>query len=170
MTYNTLYERFVDQGGDTVQGYVAYGLYKNAKREWVRSFEATHGRSPERNEVDAHVAGYTPQMISALEAQAKSILVEFADGAITSAKPGIVQDALRGSAWRSIGQSIAANALYTLILIVLAAVLFFAGVDLLGIQRQIGDGQLEPAAVTTPGRPVPSGQPPVSPSGTRSGS
>lgn len=35
MTYKTMYERLIDQGQNTVQGYIAYGLYKNAKRQWL---------------------------------------------------------------------------------------------------------------------------------------
>ena len=47
MAYNAMYERLVDGSSNPVQGYIAYGLYKSAKREWVRQFEAERGR-PQR--------------------------------------------------------------------------------------------------------------------------
>ncbi len=133
MTHNTLYERFVDQGGNQVQGYIAYGLYKSAKREWVINFKAANGRDPTSKEVERYVQTYTDQTIEAFETQAAGVLVGFADGAIADARADIVAEALRGSFWGSVWQSIFANALYTLILIALVFVLTFSGVDLLGL-------------------------------------
>lgn len=137
MTHNTLYERFVDQGGNQVQGYIAYGLYKSAKREWVINFKAANGREPNAKEIANYVQAYTEQTIEAFETQAAGVLVGFADGAIADAKADIVAEALRGSFWGSVWQSIFANAVYTLILIALVLVLAFAGVDLLGLFAKV---------------------------------
>ncbi len=133
MPYNTMYERLVDGSSNTVQGYIAYGLYKNAKREWIRQFEAEKGRAPRPAEVQGYVDAYTAQMRDVFEAQAAGVLAQFAEGAVSDAKPGIVEAALKGGFWRSVGQSIAANVLYTLGLIALVVVLKWAGVDLLSI-------------------------------------
>lgn len=43
MTHNRMYEQLVVQNGNKVQGFIAYGLYKSAKREWVRQYLADHG-------------------------------------------------------------------------------------------------------------------------------
>ncbi len=128
-----MYERLVDGSSNTVQGYIAYGLYKNAKREWIRQFEAEKGRAPRPAEVQGYVDAYTAQMRDVFEAQAAGVLAQFAEGAVSDAKPGIVEAALKGGFWRSVGQSIAANVLYTLGLIALVVVLKWAGVDLLSI-------------------------------------
>ena len=129
-----MYERLVDQGGNEVSGYIAYGLYKHAKREWVRNFEADHGgRSPDGAEQASYVATYTPQIMAALETQANSILAQFASGAVDDARPEILKEALRGSAVKAIGLSLVANGIYTLLLIALVLILRYAGVDLLGI-------------------------------------
>ena len=137
MTHNALYERFVDQGDSAVQGYIAYGLYKNAKREWFISFKATHARDPTADEVASYVSAYTDQMIETYETQAAGVLTAFAEGAVADARAGIVEEALRGSSWGSIGQSITANALYTVILIALVIVLALTGVDVLGLYEKI---------------------------------
>jgi len=133
MTYNAMYERLGEGGSNRIHGYIAYGLYKNAKREWIRQFEADNGRKPKVAEVKAYVDGYTPQMLEVFQSQAGSVLAEFADGAISEAKPSIVEEALKGGFWRSVIQSIAANTLYTLGLIAIVLVLKWAGVDLLSI-------------------------------------
>jgi hypothetical protein len=133
MPYNTMYERLVDGSSNTVQGYIAYGLYKNAKREWIRQFEAEKGRAPRPAEVQGYVDAYTAQMRDVFEAQAAGVLAQFAEGAVSDAKPGIVEHALKGTAWRSILQSILANAIYTLMLIVIVVILKRAGIDLISL-------------------------------------
>jgi hypothetical protein len=133
MPYNTMYERLVDGSSNTVQGYIAYGLYKNAKREWIRQFEAEKGRAPRPAEVQGYVDAYTAQMRDVFEAQAAGVLAQFAEGAVSDAKPGIVEHALKGTAGRSVLHSIIANAIYTLVLIVIVVILKRAGIDLLSL-------------------------------------
>lgn len=133
MAYNAMYERLVDGSSNPVQGYIAYGLYKSAKREWVRQSEAEKGRPPRAPEVKGYVDAYTPQMRDVFEAQAAGVLAEFADGAISGARPGIVEQALRGTTWRAVWQAITANAIYTLLLIALVVILERAGIDILSI-------------------------------------
>ena len=133
MTYNAMYERLVDAGSNQVHGYIAYGLYKNAKREWIRQFEADNGRRPKVAEVKAYVDAYTPQMIEVFRDQAGGVLAQFAEGAVADAKPTIVEHALRGNFTRALWQAIAANAVYTLILVAIVVILGWAGVDMLSL-------------------------------------
>lgn len=133
MTYNAMYERLVDGSSNTVQGYIAYGLYKSAKREWIRQFQAARGRAPRPAEVQGYVEAYTPQMQDVFDAQAAGVLAQFAEGAVSDAKPTIVEHALKGTASRAIWQAIFANAIYTLMLIAVVIILDRAGVDLLSL-------------------------------------
>lgn len=84
-------------------------------------------------EVKAYVDSYTPLTIQAFSEQAGGVLVEFAQGAVADAKPQIVEQALKGSLWRTIWQSIIANGTYTLLLIAVVVILRWAGVDLLSL-------------------------------------
>lgn len=138
MPYNTMYERLVDGSSNTVQGYIAYGLYKSAKREWIRQFHADKGRAPKPAEVQGYVDAYTAQMRDVFEAQAAGVLAQFAEGAVSDAKPAIVEHALKGTAWRSIWQAIAANAIYTLLLIGIVVILSRAGIDILSLANDAG--------------------------------
>src|SRR3989344_6942418 len=133
MSYNAVYERLVDGSSNTVQGYIAYGLYKSAKREWIREFETSHLRKPRPAEVQAYVDGYTQQMRDVFEAQAAGVLANFAESAVTDATHAIVEEALKGGFWRSGTQSIAANAIYTLVLVAIVIILKRAGIDLLSL-------------------------------------
>ena len=87
--------------------------------------------------VASYVSAYTDQMIETYETQAAGVLTAFAEGAVADARAGIVEEALRGSSWGSIGQSIAANALYTVILLALVVFLALGGVDVLGLYERI---------------------------------
>jgi alkanesulfonate monooxygenase SsuD/methylene tetrahydromethanopterin reductase-like flavin-dependent oxidoreductase (luciferase family) len=136
-----MYEQLVVQNGNKVQGFIAYGLYKSAKREWVRKYLADHGRSPKAAEVAAYVSAYTSQTIEAFEAQAAGVLSQFAGGVVADARPEIVEETLKGTFWKAVTQAIVANAAYTVILISLVLVLGAAGIDLLEIATTLAPGR-----------------------------
>jgi alkanesulfonate monooxygenase SsuD/methylene tetrahydromethanopterin reductase-like flavin-dependent oxidoreductase (luciferase family) len=106
MTHNRMYEQLVVQNGNKVQGFIAYGLYKSAKREWVHKYLADHGRSPKAAEVAAYVSAYTSQTIEAFEAQAAGVLSQFAGGVVSDARPEIVEQTLKGTFWKAVAQAI----------------------------------------------------------------
>ncbi|MGX9982012.1 hypothetical protein ACTHAX_19920 [Methylobacterium fujisawaense] len=117
-------------------GLIAYGLYKVAKREWVEGIRARHGRGPTAEELDAYAATWTDSMLTGLRERADSTLAAFGNVVVSEATPSIREDALRGSTGKAISTSIAANALYTLILIALALILAWSGVDLIGLVQK----------------------------------
>ena len=124
----------MDQGSSPIQGYIAYGLYKNAKREWITQFmAANNGRRPTPAQLNAFVGSFTAQTIQTFETQAAAALVEFADGAVAEQRPAIVEEALRGTFWSSIGMSLLGSLIYTVLLIAIVIALAVSGVDLLDI-------------------------------------
>ncbi len=80
--------------------------------------------------------------MSALRDEAAGALSAFAEVVIADERPRILEEALQGGFWRSVGSSMAANFFYTLVLIGLAIVLTLSGVDVVGI--------LERAAADSP--------------------
>lgn len=138
MTYNSMYERLVDQGDSKIEGYVAYGLYKHSKREWIRQFETDNNRCPTPDELKAYVSTYTAQPIIAIRTQAAGVLAEFADVAIEDAKAGILDEALKGSKWTAIWTAMVAAFLYTLFLLTALFILKHAGVDVLSLANSVG--------------------------------
>ncbi len=101
------------------------------------NFKNANSRDPTVDEIATYVSAFTEQTIATYETQASGVLVEFADGAIADAKSNIVETALRGSFWGSVYQSIAANMIYTAILLAVVVVLALVGVDVLGIYEKI---------------------------------
>ncbi len=94
------------------------------------------GASATPEEQDAYIATWTDSRLRGLEQQADATLAAFAETVVTEATPAIREDALRGTSGKSIGLSIAANAIYTLILIALALVLAWGGIDLIGLLQK----------------------------------
>ena len=138
VAYNDIFEKLVDRSDDAIRGYVAYGIYKQAKREWIQAFEAAHGGvGPTAEQTEAYVATWTPQLVKNATDAAESSLAEFAASAIADARPGIVEEALKGDGLKSVLLSMLAAFLYTLALIGLVILLKLAGVDLLSLLQAV---------------------------------
>lgn len=134
--YNPIFERFVDPNSPEVgqlPGMVAYGLYKLAKREWAADVWEREGRKPTEAELDAYIRTWTNSRIRGNQEQAESVLGTFATSIIEDASPQIREDALRGTFWQSVGTSMFAALLYTVLLLAIVIVAQVAGVDIVSI-------------------------------------
>jgi len=139
--YNPIFTRFVPQESETeepLQGLIAYGLYKIAKREWASRLWQKEQRKPNEEELKSYVDTWTDSRLKGVEQQAETALARYAEIVVEAATPQIREDALRGTTWKSIQLSIAANFIYTLLLIALFFVLRLAGVDLISILTSVG--------------------------------
>ena len=137
MSYNTLFETFVDNQPNKIKGYIAYGLYKRAKREWIQQKTIANGTPPGSADITAYAGMFTQQTIDTYFTQSEFALAEFADEAIENARADILRDALKGSAWKAIGLGVATNFVYTLILLGIVFVLKWAGVDFVGLVQSV---------------------------------
>lgn len=131
--YNPIFEQLVD--GDHNQeneliGIVAYGLYKQSKREWSSRIRSAEGRGPDSQELKAYVASWTPSRINGLRTEAAEILASFSGYVIETERPNILKDALKGRFWPSVVQSMIATLLFTVLLLVLYLILNYFGVPL----------------------------------------
>lgn len=138
--YNPIFTRFVaiEQGGDKqLEGLVAYGLYKVAKREWALDVWDRQGRKPSEDELSAYSASWTESRLKGLEQEAQTVLARFAESVVEANEPSIREDALKGTTSRAILQNMSASFLYTLLLLLLVVILAFFGVDILGLIEKI---------------------------------
>lgn len=112
---------------------VTYCLYKIAKREWATDFFRRNGRKPDENELDDYIRTWTPTRIAGVRKEAEFFVASFSGSVLEDNAPRIREDALRGTFWRSLGISVLAALIYTLLLIAVVIVLRFAGIDLVSI-------------------------------------
>lgn len=144
--YNDAFEKLVkidaegrvDLTVDHLTGLIAYGIYKQTKREYVAMWRAEFGHPPSEGDLRAWSQSQTgPTQLKGLRKNAAEILREYQRTAVVNATPAIQRNALRGAFWPSVRASMTGAALYTLSLILLSAALAFAGVDLIGIYQKI---------------------------------
>lgn len=152
--YNPLFDTFVKDGAskrERLQGLVAYALYKQAKREWA----AKRATKPTEAELTAYVETWTSSQsrLDGLTEQAGRILDAFGDDFVQAARPGIREEAIRGSFGKAVWSSVLGTFGYSLGLLGLLLILKFFGVDILGLAEKIGPDNKPPAAVTAPRAP-----------------
>ncbi len=95
-----VYDRIFDGEDSEIRAFIAYVLYERARREWVEEFQRERNGAPGEVEQRAYDATWTPQLIQNARNSADSILAEYADSAVTAARPAIVEEALKGQAWK----------------------------------------------------------------------
>lgn len=145
--YNKIFETLVsldaDGVGDTttdhVVGFIAYGIYKQMKREWFARYRRDHpGQRPSQAEIDAWSAAQMGStQIKGLLKQARLILEAAQDAAVAEATPQIEKDTLRQAFWPSVRASMIATFLYTVLLILSSFLLAFVGIDLLSVFEKV---------------------------------
>lgn len=131
-----MYEYLVDNAANDeheLVGLVAYALYKRSKRQWVEAHRVNKKRNPSDDELDQYIDYWTQDRLRGLRDEAASALAAFGDYVIAAERPNIMREAIAGTFWRSVSSSIMAAFIYTLLLIGVAFVLSYAGIDLIGI-------------------------------------
>lgn len=144
--YNPIFERLVDSAESDhaqLQGLLAYGLYKIAKREWASEIRVQQGRGPTDAELESYIATWTPSRLDGVLGEAAQILAEYANFVINDAEPRILRNAAKGSFRRSFWSSFWATTAFAALLAVLGIILVWQGVDVLGAAgRAITDTQI----------------------------
>ncbi|WP_297513632.1 hypothetical protein [uncultured Caulobacter sp.] len=121
------------RASDDIEGFIAYGLYKQAKREWLRGHEAREGRSPTVAEMRGFSRQWTPTTLKAFRETADSALSGYAQSVLEDETPAIERDALaRGRPlWKDVMIGVVSALTYSLILVIAAFLLKIFGNDFL---------------------------------------
>jgi hypothetical protein len=139
--YNPIFESLVDrpaEGEETIIGIVAYALYKLAKREWISDFRERNGRPPTDAEVREYQKMWTPSLLEGKKSEAVQIIAEFSAGIVDKARPSILKEALRGSAWRATSINILSSFIYTLLVLGVVLVIAATGWDIPALLQKFG--------------------------------
>lgn len=131
--YNPIFEKLVDGDHDQeseLVGIIAYGLYKQAKREWSADIRDDKERGPSGAELEAYVASWTTSRIEGLRTEAAEILASFSGLVIENERPNILKDALHGRFWAGVMQSVVGAVCFSILLILLYLCLNYFGLPL----------------------------------------
>lgn len=140
--YNDVFEKFVepeDKDKSPLYGFIAYGLYKWAKREWMIRHCAEHnGTAPTPAEIAIFSASWNEAMVEGKRIEAEKVLEEFANFVVSEAKPTIEKDALRGLFWHEVQAGLLVAVIWTGVLILVALALKLGGIDVAHFYEGLG--------------------------------
>lgn len=143
--YNPIFEKIfnrVQQDGDEIIAYIAYGLYKQRKRDFLISRQAQLAGAVPAEEISTFHRIYEDEgQIDLVWNAAKEALgafaVDYADAEKTAAVKAALQEALRGRFWQEVWTTAIANFIFAIGAIVLYLFLRFVGFDLLDMFRKL---------------------------------
>ena len=138
--FDAIFPRLVKEESPEAKllGFIAYGLYLEAKREWVSDFQAREQRYPGDEELSTYERSWTPSRLEALENAAAQLVTAYTDSVVTQAEKHILRSALKGGFWRAVGRWVVGALLYTVLLFALAIGLIKSGVHTGILDKIIG--------------------------------
>ncbi|KRA61567.1 hypothetical protein ASD79_05470 [Caulobacter sp. Root655] len=130
--HNLVFDQLVC-ASDDIEGFIAYGLYKQAKREWLLGHKTREGRAPTTTELRSFSRQWTPTTLKAFRATADSALSAYAQSILEDQTPSIQRDALaRGRPlWKDVMIGVVSALTYSVILVIAAFLLKIFGNDFL---------------------------------------
>ena len=161
-----VFPRFFRDGEDPqhkLVGLIGYGLYEEARREWVDDFKRREARYPTPAELRAYETSWTSSRLEGLKNAAVQIFASYADSVAREIETQALRGALKGSFFRSVVRWLFSAVLFGASVLALMIALSRAGVDPLGAYLSL----LRPPVSTssgpsagTPATPAPSSPPP----------
>lgn len=163
--YNETFEKLVATADD-IEGFIAYGLYKQAKREWILKFKIEHGSAPKPADERAFASSWTDTSLQALRETAESALSAYAQSVVHDETPSIERNALMVGRplWKDVVIGVASAFAYSVILVIAAFFLSVFGNDFIDAANTFsGKSQSAPPSETrsaTPPSPEAKSTPP----------
>lgn len=147
--YNDLFESLVRleahgtvPGVEHIEGFIAYGIYKHEKRQWLIDFRSRNRREPTDTEYREHARTYGAARREMLQTSARTILRSYQQAAVEEnrlwMREAIVLYAKEArDPWRrGFTQSLVASFAFTLLLAAAAFILVAPPADLLRWVRE----------------------------------
>jgi hypothetical protein len=104
--FDPIFPRLVKDGrGERLLGFIAYGLYQDAKLEWISDFQAREKRYPSEEELRIYERSWTTSRLEALENAAAQLVAAYTDTVVAQAEKQILRSALTGSYWRAVSRA-----------------------------------------------------------------
>jgi hypothetical protein len=87
-----------------LMGFLAYGLYEEARREWASDFRDREGRYPAEDELRAYERSWTASRLDGIRNAAVQLVAAYADAVVNQIESDILRRALKGQFWGSVGR------------------------------------------------------------------
>jgi hypothetical protein len=152
-------------------GLIAYGLYEEARREWVDDFKVREKRFPLPEELRAYETSWTSSRLDGLKNAAIQILASYADSIAREIETQALRSALEGGFFKSVVRWLFSAVLFGAAVMGLMIALSRAGIDPVGtFQNLLRPPESKPSgpsavapATPTPSSPAPGASATVTP-------
>ncbi len=131
--FDSVFPRLVseDEAGQKLLGFISYGLYQEAKREWISDFHTRQQRYPSDEELCTYERSWTTSRLESLKNAAAQVISAYTDSVVSQAERQILRSALKGSYWRAVSRWVGGALLYTLLPCAFVIGLSRSGIDVL---------------------------------------
>jgi hypothetical protein len=123
---------------DKFLGFIAYGLYQEAKREWASDFQSRERRYPSDEEMIAYERSWTASRLEALENTAAQLVAAYTDAVVNQLEKQILRNALKGSFWRAVFRWVVGALCYTILLFAIVVGLSRSGIQIGLLDKILG--------------------------------
>src|SRR3954468_9630719 len=110
-------------------GFIAFGLYEEARREWASEFRDREGRYPDESEVRAYEKSWTASRLEGLRGASVQLVAAYADVVAGQLESEMLRGALKGRFWRGVGVWLFSAVLFTAALVGSVIALSRSGID-----------------------------------------
>jgi cell division septation protein DedD len=145
-------------------GFIAYGLYEEARREWASDFRDREGRYPGENELRAYERSWTASRLDGIRNAAVQLVAAYAETVTNQIEAEILRRALKGRFWRSVGRWLFSALLYTLAVLGTIVALNRSGIDPIRAIQDLAGFARPPTSVPSQTPPSPAPGPAQAPS------
>jgi hypothetical protein len=134
-------------------GFIAFGLYEEARREWASDFRDREGRYPVEDELRAYERSWTASRLDGIRNAAVQLVAAYADTVVNQLEAEILRRALKGRFWRSVGRWLFSALIYTLVILGTVVALGRSGIDPISVIQNFA--MLQRLSAPEPAQPLP---------------
>jgi hypothetical protein len=138
--FDPVFPRLVNEAEGTEQkliGFIAYGLYHDAKREWISDYRSREKCYPHDEKLREYERSWTTSRLEGLENAAVQLIAAYTDSVLSQAETQILRNALKGGVWRSVWGGLVGALLYTVIVIGVMVIMARSGIDFVGLLERV---------------------------------
>ena len=89
--FSTIFRRLVKSSDDLV-GLIAYGIYKQSKRDWIIQYKEKHKRRPNSDAMNDYHDHFTDTDLDRFRNEAEGMMVAFSDVIVADKRPYIEKE------------------------------------------------------------------------------
>lgn len=110
-------------------GFIAFGLFEEARREWASEFREREGRYPDEREVRAYERSWTASRLEGLRNAAVQLVAAYAEVVARQLETEVLRGALKGRFWRGVGVWLFSAVVFTVVVLGTVIALSRYGLD-----------------------------------------